>query len=81
MYIQEARSDNRELKRVAKNASQEFEGLKKKIEALEKNNLKLEKEKYEKEDLIRQAMEIVDEVIAKSKKDGNNGHVLKSGKH
>jgi hypothetical protein len=46
--------------------------LKKKVTQLEKENLKLENDRDEKERVIRQLMEMNDDLIRKMKKDPNN---------
>lgn len=46
--------------------------MKKKIELLEKAKSRLEKERYEKEELLKQAMEVNDELLSKMRKEGNN---------
>ena len=52
--------------------------MKKKIELLEKAKSKLEKEKYDKEELLKQAMEVNDELLTKMRKEGNNSQAFKN---
>lgn len=54
--------------------------MKKKIETLEKAKNRLEKEKVDKEELLKQAMEVNDELLSKMKKDGSNGVNFKNSK-
>ena len=52
--------------------------MKKKVDTLERCKTRLEREKVEKEELLKQVMELNDELMSKIKKEGNNSNLFKN---
>lgn len=67
------------MKRNIKLTEKELENLKKKFEKLEKANHRLQKEKIEKDEIIKQYMELTDEVVDRLKKETGLAGFFKLG--
>ncbi len=76
--IQIFKEDNKDLKKAYTAQQTELTNLKKKFAQIEKANIKLEADKTEKDKIVRQLMDMTDELTRKMKKDPNNAALQNS---